>query len=925
MDERFKKIILKHAEKRPEKFFPTEVLKEEGFSRKKCSKCGKNFWSTENRDFCDEPECSGGYKFIGKRLVKEKLNLASAWEKFSKFMGKRGYEPIKRYPVAARWREDTDFVQASIYDFQPHVVSGEVEPPANPLVVPQFCLRFNDIDNVGITGRHYSGFIMVGQHAFEIPKNYLQGKYFQDMLDYAVKGLGIKKNWIIIHEDAWAGGGNLGACLEFFAKGLELFNQVYMFYEIKGNKIKDLKLKVLDMGMGYERIVWLGTNYLSSYQANMPKVVGKILKISGIKCNEELKEFMGFAGLIDFDRKLKERKLENGLEDIFNRLLPLFRIYAIADHTRALLVAINDGVLPSNSGGGYNLRILARRTLDFKNKLDLGISISDIIQWHAEEIGKLYPELKENYSEISEILEYEEKKYGESLRKAKKVLEKINGDIDFEKAKFLYSSHGITPDMAKEFGFKVRVPENFYAMISERKEKRHKEEKIEANFPETELLYMKDNYLQKFEAEVIGKIKDYVVLDKTGFYATSGGQIHDTGTLTGKNGKFEVVEVKKIGKVVLHKIRGKLEVGEKVRGEINFDRRKRLMKHHTATHVINGACRKILGNHVWQAGAEKDIGKARLDITHYKRIEKEEMEKIEELGNKIVRQGIKVEKLFMKRNEAEKKFGFRIYQGGHVPGNILRIVKIGDFDIEACGGTHVDNTREIGAIKITGSKKIQDGVIRLEFSAGEALKDVTGREAEIERKIASMINYKGKVEIERLCEIFKVRKNELISTLERFLEEYEKRRERIIALESELSIGEEFSSKYRTISGNNIYSLFELWKEQHKDIEKLEKKIAEKLFLEIYKSGKKVIFKKVDLSLKVLSELAKKITSKDKGLFVVLIGKGFAVASSGEKNNIDALEEIKKIAEVANGDKEFATGFKLLTSQANVRDFRSNR
>jgi alanyl-tRNA synthetase/ribosomal protein S27AE len=231
--DQLKQQIQNEASDTPDKFFATDTIRDEGFHRGQCSNCGIMFWSTDDdREVCGEPDCSGGYTFIGDAPTDKTWDVVEAWEQFSEFMDDRGYTPVDRYPLAARWRNDTEVVRASIYDFQPFVVSGEVEPPANPLVVPQFCFRSNDIDNVGITGRHYTGFIMVGQHAFTAPDDYDQDTYFKDMLDWIIDGMGIPKDEIVLHEDSWGGGGNLGACMEFFVRGLELFNQVYMFYEV---------------------------------------------------------------------------------------------------------------------------------------------------------------------------------------------------------------------------------------------------------------------------------------------------------------------------------------------------------------------------------------------------------------------------------------------------------------------------------------------------------------------------------------------------------------------------------------------------------------------------------------------------------------------------------------------------------------------
>jgi alanyl-tRNA synthetase len=159
-------------------------------------------------------------------------------------------------------------------------------------------------------------------------------------------------------------------------------------------------------------------------------------------------------------------------------------------------------------------------------------------------------------------------------------------------------------------------------------------------------------------------------------------------------------------------------VGKQITSVINERRRRRLQRHHTATHVINGAARKILGNHIWQTGAHKGENLARLDITHYADLTPDELDKIEILANETVLSATKVQSSFMERNVAEKRYGFRLYQGGAVPGKEIRVVRIGDFDVEACGGIHCKNTLEVGAIKILRTKRIQDGVVRLEFVSG---------------------------------------------------------------------------------------------------------------------------------------------------------------------------------------------------------------
>ncbi len=236
----------------------------------------------------------------------------------------------------------------------------------------------------------------------------------------------------------------------------------------------------------------------------------------------------------------------------------------------------------------------------------------------------------------------------------------------------------------------------------------------------TERLYYADAFRTRFDARVIERAEDgcRVYLDQSAFYPTSGGQVHDTGHIN----RSRVIDVFKQGTVIIHVVDAinDLKEGETVHGRIDMDRRIQLAQHHTATHILNGAARKILGEHIWQCGAAKMPEKARLDITHYENLTEEQIKAIEDEANRVIKENLPIYKSFMKRNLAESKYGFRLYQGGAVPGKELRIVDIMGFDVEACGGTHLDITGDVGQLKIIRTSKIQDGVVRIEFTAGLA-------------------------------------------------------------------------------------------------------------------------------------------------------------------------------------------------------------
>ena len=264
---------------------------------------------------------------------------------------------------------------------------------------------------------------------------------------------------------------------------------------------------------------------------------------------------------------------------------------------------------------------------------------------------------------------------------------------------------------------KIKIPEDFYSNISTKHlRKKHKSEVSVGNIKDTEILYYDD--VSEFSATVLKVMNDIVILDKSGFYPTSGGQEHDTGTLN----KNLVYKVEKSGNVVIHYVSDAEKIFRKcikVNGKIDMERRHQLAIHHTTAHLINSAARKILGPHVYQAGAHKDVERAHLDITHYQGLTEDLIMKIENEANAIARKNIKVEKFLMKRSEAEKIFGMNIYQGGAIPGNNLRIIRIGGYDVEACSGIHVDETKAVGKIYITSTERIQDGIVRINYVSGK--------------------------------------------------------------------------------------------------------------------------------------------------------------------------------------------------------------
>lgn len=828
-DKELKKQFKVTANQHPEKYYAVTVLKENGFKRKHC-KCGTYFWTTTDRIVCGDPACAGGFQFFKDKPARNTLDYIGVWKAFSALMQKQGYTPINRYPVIARWRKDTDFVQASIYDFQPYVVSGEVKPPANPLVVPQFCLRFNDIDNVGITGAHYTGFVMIGQHAFTKQKEFKQEKYFRDIFLWLTEGLGLPANEITFHEDVWAGGGNLGPCMEFFSRGLELGNQVYMQFEKTETGLKELNLKVLDMGMGHERNAWFSQGKSTSYETTFPTVCKYLFKKTGIIVDEKvLQKFLPYSSYLnvdeveDINKTWQEvaKKIDVDVHELKEKVQPLAALFSVAEHSRSLLFALADGGLPSNVGGGYNLRVILRRALAFIEHYGWDVNLSELCTLHADYLHEIFPELKENLDGVKKILEVEQKKYAATKQKSVSIVKNIvQKEVTPEKLIELYDSQGIAPELIKEqaalLGKKIVVPDNFYAQVAalhQEKEQEHATEKETRlpleNINETKALYFEDYKKIKAEVKVLAVLGQHIILDQTVFYPTSGGQLHDTGYLVDhKKNKEEVVDVFKQGNIIVHKLKhdAPWKIGDVLICEVDKDRREQLAQHHTATHIINAAARRVLGRHINQAGAKKTPEKAHIDITHYEALTDEELKKIEAEANKIVAEDVEMHLSFMDRDVAEQQFGMAIYQGGAVPGKSLRIVNIPEVDVEACGGTHLQRTSEIKHVKLLKSTKIQDGVVRIIFVAGKAAssakeetgnfieqlakelhcaeaqvpyraeelfvlwKNIIKKKKDMPRKLISTAAVEGDL-LAKTCELIKTQPEHVLKTIQRFKKE----------------------------------------------------------------------------------------------------------------------------------------------------------
>jgi alanyl-tRNA synthetase len=693
---------------------------------------------------------------------------------FMDYFAERGHTRIKPYPIVARWRNDVYLVGASIYDFQPYVTEGSMPPPANPLVISQPCIRFTDIESVGAAGRHMSIFEMGGAHAFNYPNKEI---YWKDQtVNYHHKLLtdvmGVPSESVTYKEHFWSGGGNAGPDLEGIVSGLEISTLVFMQYKVQGEELIALPIRTVDTGYGMERWAWLSQGSPSGFHAVYGPLLAQVMELAKVDLDEStLSSLTRAAGIYGAGTRaareayIEATALETGRDkDAFRSIVQtLEAAFAITDHTKAISFLLAEGVVPSNVGEGYLTRLIIRRAARLARQLGILQELPGIIEGQIKMWGGEFHLLREMRGEILEGMRIEVEKYEETISKGSEAVLRLSKELSSQGIRkiptdqliLLYDSQGLAPEIVREsaekVGVEVDVPENFLTLVAERHSKpttslaaSSSEPEWEAklkDLPATRALYYDDAYKTSFQAKLVARVSENaVVLDQTCFYPEGGGQPADHGELRFGTRKLKVTNVQKFGNTIVHfldqPINKEIDLVEEeidlveekvdlVEGEIDWQRRQNLMRHHTGTHVLIGAARRVLGEHVWQAGAQKEVESSRLDITHYREITPKERERIERLVNQVILRDLPVQVAWMAREKAEAKYGYRLYQGGAVPGSKIRVVRIQGWDAEACGGTHCKRTGELGVFKIEKAGKLQDGVERIIFSAGEpALKRI---------------------------------------------------------------------------------------------------------------------------------------------------------------------------------------------------------
>lgn len=626
----------------------------------------------------------------------------------------------------------------------------------------QRCLRaggkHNDLDNVGYTARHHTLFEMLGNFSF--------GDYFKrEAIFYAwefltrVLHLPPEKLWVTVYKDDdeaadiwlkevgvsadrfsrcgekdnfWSMGdtGPCGPCTEIFYdhgpeipggppgspeedgdRYIEIWNLVFMQYNRDAQgELHPLPKPSVDTGMGLERIAAV---------------------VQGVHNNYEIDIFQHLIGAII--------QLKPGLDPKHTSLK------VIADHIRACAFLIADGILPGNEGRGYVLRRIIRRAVRHGNKLKLpGPFFSKLVPALIEVMGETYPELEHQAAHIAAVLDQEEIQFNRTLEQGLSLLQDhlhqlesdiIPGEIAFK----LYDTYGfpvdLTEDIARELGKQVDLA-GFNQCMDQQRALSQAASQFAADYHtlaqvdavtefkgyECEELEAKVEVIlaegKKVDALTAGS-KAIVILDKTAFYAESGGQVGDKGLLLGKGLRFAVEDSQKSGTAILHYgmlLEGRLEPGQTLTARVDSQRRDAIRLNHTATHLLHAALKQVVGPHVQQKGSLVDAERARFDFSHQSALDSAQLQQLEKLVNDKIRENLLVDTALMSLDEAKASGAVALF--GEKYADSVRVLTMGDFSKELCGGTHARRTGDIGLFKIVAEYGVASGVRRIEMLTG---------------------------------------------------------------------------------------------------------------------------------------------------------------------------------------------------------------
>ncbi len=712
-------------------------------------------------------------------------------KQFLEFFRQKGHEVVKSSPLLPQDDPTLLFTNAGMVQFKGVFLGLETRPYSRATSC-QKCMRaggkHSDLENVGHTARHHTFFEMLGNFSFgdyfkkdaitfawelltewfKLPKDKLwvsvfeeddeAEKLWKDLTDVnpaQIVRLGAKDNFwqmgdtgpcgpcseIIIDQGEDAGCGRADCNIECDCdRYLELWNLVFMQYNRdEQGRLTPLPKPSIDTGMGLERITAVLQGKLNNFDTDLfSPIISKITSLKGITYNKDPKT----------DASVR----------------------VIADHIRASVFLLSEGLVPSNEGRGYVLRRIIRRASRHARLLGSEEPfLHKIVDSVTEAMGDVYPEIIDERERITKLLRIEEERFIRTVEKGlqifdeiiKEVKDKKLNSIPGEEVFRLYDTFGFPLDLARDIANDedLRIDEDGFRMALEQQRNRARASR-ETQDQRSNLVYSK--ILEKtgqtqfvgyetLSAEAIVKaiLRDgervdslrkgeegELVLDRTPFYAESGGQVGDRGIIHSDDVHIEVTDtIKPVQGLHVHKVkvlRGEIKIDYRITATVDKDRRRAIMRNHTATHLLHKALRMVLGEHVKQAGSLVEPERLRFDFTHYDSLKPEEIMEIEDIVNQKIMENLKVKTEVMDVEDAIKSGAMALFDEKY--GDRVRVVSAGDFSKELCGGTHCDYTGEIGSFIILTEGSVASGIRRIEAITGEAvIQYIRKREDELNR------------------------------------------------------------------------------------------------------------------------------------------------------------------------------------------------
>ncbi len=690
-------------------------------------------------------------------------------EKYLSFFESKGHLRLKSFPLVPKDDKSLLLINSGMAPMKKYF-TGEVTPPRKRVTTCQKCIRTPDIEQVGKTARHGTYFEMLGNFSFgdyfkheatawawefctkvlDLPVDRIWVSIYQDddeAFEIWTKEVGVSPDHIVRmgkEDNFWEhGSGPCGPCSElYFDRGekygcgspdckvgcecdryVEFWNNVFTQFDNDGNgNYTPLEHPNIDTGMGLERLACIMQDVNNIFEVDtVQNIMKHVSKIAGVNYGDSEKT------------------------DISLRV--------ITDHIRSTTFMIADGVMPSNEGRGYVLRRLLRRAARHGKLLGINKAfLSDVCDTVIEENKNAYPEVLDKKDFIKKLINNEEESFiktiDQGLAMLNDLIDKVEGkELSGESAFKLYDTYGfpldLTKDVLEESGLTVNEDE-FQKLMVEQKERARNARKAsdgeswasnelkfeginETEFVGYEELSCDSNVKSLvLDGETVSSIsegnKAIIVLDKTPFYAVSGGQVADTGVISSASGVFEVTNVKKNPDGVYMHFgvvkSGEFSVDTIVNAEVDVENRKAIMRNHTAAHLLQNALRTVLGTHVEQAGQEVTANRLRFDFTHFSAVSNDELKQVEKIVNDAILNAVEVKTEVLPIDEAKKRGAMALF--GEKYGDTVRVVSAGD-SVELCGGTHVSNTAQLGLFHIMSEGSVASGVRRIEAVTGRGV------------------------------------------------------------------------------------------------------------------------------------------------------------------------------------------------------------